>query len=139
MHIQPPACSYILFTAGLPCPHIAAGDNLALPLIGAWLRKCGAWFIRRTTRGAKDGSLYKRVLAGERCGAAACCCVRRLMAGEAWRLAGGDAELNVHRAWLSAVAHCKYLQGRHLPARCLTHPITLPAGAMAGSKCRFAW
>lgn len=62
---SPPAlCSYILFAAGLPCPHIAAGDNLALPLVGAWLRACGAFFIRRTARGSRDGALYKRVLAG---------------------------------------------------------------------------
>ncbi|GAB4821238.1 hypothetical protein N2152v2_008284 [Parachlorella kessleri] len=63
-HVDYLMLSYILFAAGLPCPHIAAGDNLALPLVGGWLRKCGAWFIRRTTRGAKDGALYKRVLAG---------------------------------------------------------------------------
>lgn len=30
----PLACSYVLFGAGLPCPHIAAGANLRLPLVG---------------------------------------------------------------------------------------------------------
>lgn len=36
------ARSYILFGCGLPCPHIAAGANLRLPLVGRLLRACGA-------------------------------------------------------------------------------------------------
>ena len=31
---SPRACSYVLFASGLPCPHIAAGANLSLPLVG---------------------------------------------------------------------------------------------------------
>lgn len=35
--LPPPGpCSYVLFASGLPCPHIAAGANLSLPLVGRW-------------------------------------------------------------------------------------------------------
>ena len=60
------ACSYVLFASDLPCPHIAAGANLSLPLVGRLLRACGAFFIRRTSRGSPDANLYKAVLAGGR-------------------------------------------------------------------------
>jgi hypothetical protein len=59
-----PDCSYVLFASGLPCPHIAAGANLSLPLVGRLLRACGAFFIRRTSRSSPDANLYKAVLAG---------------------------------------------------------------------------
>jgi glycerol-3-phosphate O-acyltransferase len=40
--------SYVLYQAGLVPPHIAAGENLNIPLgIGALLRRCGAFFMRR--------------------------------------------------------------------------------------------
>ncbi|MCI0749622.1 MAG: glycerol-3-phosphate 1-O-acyltransferase PlsB [Nevskiales bacterium] len=39
--------SYALYHAGLMPPHIAAGLNLNLPLVGPLLRGCGAFFIRR--------------------------------------------------------------------------------------------
>jgi glycerol-3-phosphate O-acyltransferase len=40
--------SYVLYHAGLVPPHIAAGENLNIPLgIGALLRRCGAFFMRR--------------------------------------------------------------------------------------------
>jgi glycerol-3-phosphate O-acyltransferase len=40
--------SYVLYHAGLVPPHIAAGINLNIPLgIGALLRRCGAFFMRR--------------------------------------------------------------------------------------------
>jgi glycerol-3-phosphate O-acyltransferase len=40
--------SYVLYNAGLVPPHIAAGINLNIPLgIGALLRRCGAFFMRR--------------------------------------------------------------------------------------------
>lgn len=40
--------SYVLYLAGLVPPHIAAGINLNIPLgIGALLRRCGAFFMRR--------------------------------------------------------------------------------------------
>lgn len=40
--------SYVLYHAGLMPPHIAAGENLNIPFgIGALLRRCGAFFMRR--------------------------------------------------------------------------------------------
>jgi len=40
--------SYVLYMAGLVPPHIAAGENLNIPFgIGALLRRCGAFFMRR--------------------------------------------------------------------------------------------
>ena len=47
--------SYIIYVKGFAVPHIAAGVNLNMPVIGRFLRKGGAFFIRRTFRGA---SLY---------------------------------------------------------------------------------
>ncbi len=43
--------SYALFHAGLMPPHIAAGDNLDMPVIGPLLRRGGAFFIRRQFAG----------------------------------------------------------------------------------------
>jgi glycerol-3-phosphate O-acyltransferase len=43
--------SYIIYVAGFPAPHIAAGINLNMPVIGRFLRKGGAFFIRRTFKG----------------------------------------------------------------------------------------
>jgi len=42
---------YILYGQGLQMPHIAAGINLNLPLIGQILRRGGAFFLRRSFRG----------------------------------------------------------------------------------------
>ena len=39
---------YLLYRNGLPVPHIAAGVNLNLPLIGPILRRGGAFFLRRS-------------------------------------------------------------------------------------------
>ena len=39
---------YLLYRNGLAVPHIAAGVNLNLPLIGPLLRRCGAFFLRRS-------------------------------------------------------------------------------------------
>lgn len=50
--------SYVLFYEGLPPPHIAAGINLNMPLVGTILRKSGAFFMRRTFRG---NPLYSQV------------------------------------------------------------------------------
>jgi glycerol-3-phosphate O-acyltransferase len=47
--------SYIIYVSGFPVPHIAAGVNLNMPVIGRFLRKGGAFFIRRTFKG---NSLY---------------------------------------------------------------------------------
>ena len=51
--------SYLLYTRGLVPPHIVAGINLNLPVIGTVLRKGGAFFIRRSIRG---NALYSAVL-----------------------------------------------------------------------------
>jgi glycerol-3-phosphate O-acyltransferase len=43
--------SYVIYVNGYPVPHIAAGINLNLPLVGRLLRMGGAFFIRRKFRG----------------------------------------------------------------------------------------
>jgi glycerol-3-phosphate O-acyltransferase len=43
--------SYAIFREGYAIPHIAAGVNLNMPVIGRFLRKGGAFFIRRSLRG----------------------------------------------------------------------------------------
>lgn len=50
-HVDYLLLSYTLFHKGLMPPHIAAGINLNMPLIGRLLRGCGAFFIRRSFRG----------------------------------------------------------------------------------------
>ena len=44
--------SYVIYRHGFAIPHIAAGINLNLPLVGRFLRKGGAFFIRRSFRGS---------------------------------------------------------------------------------------
>ena len=44
--------SYAIFRQGYAIPHIAAGVNLNLPVVGRFLRKGGAFFIRRSFRGS---------------------------------------------------------------------------------------
>jgi glycerol-3-phosphate O-acyltransferase len=43
--------SYAIYQRGYAIPHIAAGLNLNLPIVGRFLRKGGAFFIRRSFRG----------------------------------------------------------------------------------------
>jgi glycerol-3-phosphate O-acyltransferase len=50
--------SYLLYTKGMVPPHIAAGVNLNLPVIGPVLRKGGAFFLRRSF---KANALYSAV------------------------------------------------------------------------------
>ncbi|SFP42080.1 glycerol-3-phosphate 1-O-acyltransferase PlsB [Pseudomonas borbori] len=50
-HIDYLLLSYLLFKNGLTPPHIAAGINLNMPIIGALLRRGGAFFMRRTFKG----------------------------------------------------------------------------------------
>lgn len=38
------------------------GDNLRLPIVGRIMRTCGAFFIRRSTKGTNDAALYKATL-----------------------------------------------------------------------------
>lgn len=57
-HIDYLLLSYVLYHAGLMPPHIAAGRNLNMPLIGPLLRRGGAFFMRRSFR---DKPLYAAV------------------------------------------------------------------------------
>jgi glycerol-3-phosphate O-acyltransferase len=50
---------YAIYVQGYAVPHTAAGVNLNLPIIGRFLRKGGAFFIRRSFRG---DALYSVVL-----------------------------------------------------------------------------
>ncbi|HEX6832189.1 MAG TPA: glycerol-3-phosphate 1-O-acyltransferase PlsB, partial [Rudaea sp.] len=50
-HIDYLLLSYLLYRNGLVVPHIAAGVNLNLPVIGPILRRGGAFFMRRSFRG----------------------------------------------------------------------------------------
>jgi glycerol-3-phosphate O-acyltransferase len=43
--------SYIVYEQGLQLPHIAAGINLNLPIVGPILRRGGAFFLRRSFHG----------------------------------------------------------------------------------------
>ncbi|XOV82077.1 MAG: glycerol-3-phosphate 1-O-acyltransferase PlsB [bacterium] len=57
-HLDYLLLSYLLYFRGFMIPHIAAGDNLNLPLIGPILRRGGAFFMRRSFR---DNPLYAAV------------------------------------------------------------------------------
>lgn len=50
-HIDYLLLSYVLYRQGLMLPHIAAGDNLNLPIVGGLLRGAGAFFMRRSFGG----------------------------------------------------------------------------------------
>jgi glycerol-3-phosphate O-acyltransferase len=50
-HIDYLLLSYLLFRNGLTTPHVAAGINLNMPVIGGLLRRGGAFFMRRTFKG----------------------------------------------------------------------------------------
>ncbi|MDP2826222.1 MAG: glycerol-3-phosphate 1-O-acyltransferase PlsB [Sulfuritalea sp.] len=50
-HVDYLLLSYIVFNRGLMVPHIAAGANLNLPLVGSVLRRSGAFFLRRKFKG----------------------------------------------------------------------------------------
>jgi glycerol-3-phosphate O-acyltransferase len=43
--------SYIIYRKGFAVPHVAAGINLNMPVIGRFLRKGGAFFLRRSFKG----------------------------------------------------------------------------------------
>ena len=57
-HIDYLILSYIMYINNMPCPHVAAGDNLSFWPLGALFRRGGAFFIRRTFKGAE---LYSAV------------------------------------------------------------------------------
>ena len=50
-HIDYLLLSYLLFRNGLTPPHIAAGINLNMPMVGSLLRRGGAFFMRRSFKG----------------------------------------------------------------------------------------
>ncbi|MFT7338680.1 MAG: glycerol-3-phosphate O-acyltransferase, partial [Marinobacter maritimus] len=57
-HIDYLLLSYVLYKNGLMPPHIAAGINLNMPVVGPILRRGGAFFMRRSFR---DNPLYSTV------------------------------------------------------------------------------
>jgi glycerol-3-phosphate O-acyltransferase len=57
-HIDYLILSYVLYQNNMPCPHIAAGKNLSFWPIGPLFRAGGAFFLRRSFRGAV---LYSKV------------------------------------------------------------------------------
>jgi len=57
-HIDYLLVSYFIYHNGLVPPHVAAGINLNLPVLGRFLRKGGAFFLRRSFRSQK---LYSAV------------------------------------------------------------------------------
>ena len=59
-HIDYLILSWVLFKNNMPCPHVAAGKNLSFWPLGPIFRAGGAFFLRRTFRGAV---LYSRVFA----------------------------------------------------------------------------
>ena len=50
-HVDYLLLSVLLFNKGLMIPHIAAGDNLNIPILGRILRQGGAFFMRRSFSG----------------------------------------------------------------------------------------
>ena len=59
-HIDYLLLSYVVHKIGLTVPHIAAGANLNLPIVGGILRRGGAFFLRRSF---KNDALYADVFA----------------------------------------------------------------------------
>ncbi len=57
-HVDYLLLSYVLYYQGLKLPHIAAGDNLNMPVVGSLLRRAGAFFMRRSFR---NDQLYSAV------------------------------------------------------------------------------
>ena len=57
-HIDYLLLSYLLYRNGIVPPHIAAGVNLNLPVVGSILRRGGAFFLRRSF---KSNQLYSAV------------------------------------------------------------------------------
>lgn len=57
-HIDYLLLSFVMYRNGLVPPHIAAGINLNLPVVGTILRRAGAFFMRRSFR---DNPLYAAV------------------------------------------------------------------------------
>jgi glycerol-3-phosphate O-acyltransferase len=55
--------SYVIYQKGFAIPHVAAGVNLNMPVIGRYLRKGGAFFLRRSFKGnALYAAVFNRYL-----------------------------------------------------------------------------
>jgi glycerol-3-phosphate O-acyltransferase len=55
--------SYVIYQKGFAIPHVAAGVNLNMPVIGRYLRKGGAFFLRRSFKGnALYAAVFKKYL-----------------------------------------------------------------------------
>ena len=50
-HIDYLLLGYVTYEAGLHLPHVAAGINLNMPIVGGILRRAGAFFLRRSFKG----------------------------------------------------------------------------------------
>ncbi len=50
-HIDYLLLGYVTYEEGLHLPHVAAGINLNMPIVGGILRRGGAFFLRRTFKG----------------------------------------------------------------------------------------
>lgn len=57
-HIDYLLLSYVIYYRGYAVPHIAAGINLNMPVVGNFLRRGGAFFMRRSFKGS---ALYTMV------------------------------------------------------------------------------
>lgn len=57
-HLDYLLLSYLMFKKSMPCPHIAAGKNLSFWPLGPIFRGGGAFFLRRTFKGAV---LYSKI------------------------------------------------------------------------------
>ena len=57
-HMDYVLLSYVIYKGGFAVPHVAAGVNLNLPVIGRFLRKGGGFFMRRSFKGS---TLYTAV------------------------------------------------------------------------------
>jgi glycerol-3-phosphate O-acyltransferase len=61
---------YVVYEQGLHIPHVAAGINLNMPIVGAILRRGGAFFLRRSFKGNRlyaavfDAYLHKILTRG---------------------------------------------------------------------------
>ena len=64
-HIDYLLVSYFVYHNGLVPPHVAAGVNLNLPVLGRFVRKGGAFFLRRSFRSQKlYSAVFHEYLAG---------------------------------------------------------------------------
>ena len=57
-HVDYLLLSYVIYKRGLRIPHVAAGENLNIPILGELLRSGGAFFMRRSFKG---NTLYSTV------------------------------------------------------------------------------